>query len=197
MASNGPSLAIPGKPFGPQKAVLFVGFADKASPLLHGDRLDAGPNPRFMAESRPPVSISKFEDVLMLKRLVLLLLPASLLAFVLSAQAETFTLEELIAGDHRSEPNIVRNPFRHPVETLEFFGLRPDSTVIEIHPAGGWYSEIIAPYVRDEGRYYAAHFSPNSMRASQQRQPGRLRGQDGCQFRFVRPGYYSPSPSPA
>ena len=108
----------------------------------------------------------------MLKRLVLLLLPASLLVFGLSAQAETFTLQELIADDHRSEANIARNPSRHPVETLEFFGLRPDSTVIEIHPAGGWYSEIIAPYVRDEGRYYAAHFSPNSTRASQQRSLG-------------------------
>ncbi|MCY3564604.1 MAG: hypothetical protein OXH27_00320, partial [Gammaproteobacteria bacterium] len=97
----------------------------------------------------------------MLKRLFRLLLPACLLGFVLTAQAQ-FTLEELMVGDHRSEANIARNEFRNPVGTLEFFGLRPDMTVIEIHPSGGWYTEIIAPYLRDEGRFYAAHFSPNS-----------------------------------
>ncbi len=102
------------------------------------------------------------------KHLALLLLPACLLAFGPSAQAQ-FSLEELIAGDHRSEANIARNEFRNPVETLEFFGLRPDMTVIEIHPAGGWYTEIIAPYLRDRGRFYAAHFSPNSAAGFQQR----------------------------
>ena len=104
----------------------------------------------------------------MLKRLVLFSLPACLLAFGLKAQAQ-FTLEELIVGNHRSEANIARNEFRNPVETLAFFGLRPDMTVIEIHPAGGWYTEIIAPYLRDQGRYYAAHFSPNSTAANQRR----------------------------
>ncbi len=72
------------------------------------------------------------------------------------------SLEALINGSYRSEANIARNSFRHPVETLEFFGLQPDSTVIEILPSRGWYTEIIAPYVRDEGKYYAAHFSPNA-----------------------------------
>ncbi len=104
----------------------------------------------------------------MLKRLGLVLLPMSLLIFGANARAD-FTLEELSAGDHRSDANIARNEFRNPVETLEFFGLRPDSTVIEIHPAGGWYTEIIAPYVRDQGRFYAAHFSPNSTSANQRR----------------------------
>lgn len=104
----------------------------------------------------------------MLKRFVMFLLPACLLTFALSAQAQ-FMLEELIAGEHRSDANIARNESRNPVETLEFFGLQPDMTVIEIHPAGGWYSEIIAPYLRDQGRFYAAHFSPNSTSAGQQR----------------------------
>ncbi|MGI9323305.1 MAG: class I SAM-dependent methyltransferase, partial [Pseudomonadales bacterium] len=57
---------------------------------------------------------------------------------------------------------VARNKYRNPVQTLEFFGLQPDMTVVEILPSGGWYTEIIAPYVRDEGRYYAAHFSPNT-----------------------------------
>lgn len=72
------------------------------------------------------------------------------------------SLEALINGSHRSEANKARNSFRHPVETLEFFGLQPDTTVIEILPSRGWYTEIIAPYVRDAGKYYAAHFSPNA-----------------------------------
>ena len=72
------------------------------------------------------------------------------------------TLETLIDGHHRSEDNKLRNGPRHPVETLEFFGLEKDMTVIEILPASGWYTEIIAPYVAAEGKFYAAHFSPNS-----------------------------------
>jgi predicted methyltransferase len=72
------------------------------------------------------------------------------------------TLEAIADGHHRSENNRQRNVPRHPVETLGFFGLEKDMTVIEILPAGGWYTEIIAPYVADEGKFYAAHFSPNS-----------------------------------
>ncbi|MCY4269566.1 MAG: methyltransferase [Gammaproteobacteria bacterium] len=102
----------------------------------------------------------------MLKRPVLPALFAILSAVGLcaqaQAQAQSASLEELSAGAHRSEANIARNEFRNPVETLEFFGLRPDMTVIEIQPGGGWYTEIIAPYLRDEGRFYAAHFSPDA-----------------------------------
>ena len=72
------------------------------------------------------------------------------------------TLQSLATGDHRSDDNTARNAWRHPVETLEFFGLEADTTVIEILPSTGWYTEIIAPYVRDQGKYYAAHFSPNA-----------------------------------
>lgn len=79
--------------------------------------------------------------------------------------ASGLSLEKLSVGAHRSADNIARNEFRHPVETLEFFGLEPDMKVIEILPAGGWYTEIIAPYVRDHGKFYAAHFSPNATAA--------------------------------
>lgn len=72
------------------------------------------------------------------------------------------TLELLINGHHRSADNIARNEQRHPIETLEFFGLEKNMTVIEILPASGWYTEIIAPYVAKAGKFYAAHFSPNS-----------------------------------
>lgn len=72
------------------------------------------------------------------------------------------TLAEWAEGEHRSDANRARNQFRNPVQTLEFFGLAADLTVIEILPSTGWYTEIIAPYVRDHGKYYAAHFSPNA-----------------------------------
>lgn len=71
------------------------------------------------------------------------------------------TLEALVAGEHRSEQNIARNGTRHPVETLKFFGLKPDMTVLEILPALGWYTEILAPYLAERGRLYVAHFSPD------------------------------------
>ena len=67
-----------------------------------------------------------------------------------------------IAGDWRSPGDRARDAWRHPRETLEFFGIRPDMTVVEIWPAGGWYTEILAPYLRDRGRYIAAHWDPES-----------------------------------
>lgn len=73
------------------------------------------------------------------------------------------TLESLIIGSHRSPDNIARNAARHPRETLEFFGLQPDMTVLEILPGKGWYTEILAPYLAENGRLYAAHFSPDGV----------------------------------
>ena len=64
-------------------------------------------------------------------------------------------LESLIAADHRSDSNIARNEYRHPVETLEFFGLESGMTVVEILPGGGWYTEILAPFLKSNGQYYA------------------------------------------
>jgi len=72
------------------------------------------------------------------------------------------TLTQWAEGEHRSESNRVRNESRNPVETLDFFGLAANMTVIEILPSRGWYTEIMAPYLRDHGKYYAAHFSPNA-----------------------------------
>ena len=71
-------------------------------------------------------------------------------------------LSQLAIGQHRSEANIARNVYRHPVETLLFFGLRDDMTVVEITPGGGWYTEILAPFLRDEGQYYATGFDDES-----------------------------------
>ncbi len=65
-------------------------------------------------------------------------------------------LDEAIAGAHRSESNRARDRYRHPKETLLFFGLKPEMTVVEISPSAGWYSEILAPALKARGRYYAA-----------------------------------------
>lgn len=61
-------------------------------------------------------------------------------------------------GTHRSTENQARNVYRHPVETLTFFGLADGMTVMEISPGGGWYTEIIAPVMRNNGQYIAAVF---------------------------------------
>ncbi len=61
-------------------------------------------------------------------------------------------------GPHRSEANVARDAYRHPVETLSFFGLRKDMTVIEILPGALWYTEILAPVLADEGQYVAAWY---------------------------------------
>jgi len=73
------------------------------------------------------------------------------------------TLEALVSRKHRSQKNLARNDARHPVETLEFFGLKPEMTVLEILPALGWYTEILAPYLAERGRLYVAHFSPDGL----------------------------------
>ncbi|MFT6095027.1 MAG: putative methyltransferase [Pseudohongiellaceae bacterium] len=75
---------------------------------------------------------------------------------------EVSNLSQLIQASHRSNDNISRNTARHPAQTLEFFGLKPNMTAVEILPGGGWYTEILAPYLKEEGKLYAAHFSPNA-----------------------------------
>lgn len=67
-------------------------------------------------------------------------------------------IEEAMNGSHRSDANKARDQYRHPMETLLFFGLASDMTVVEITPGGGWYSEILAPVLRDKGVFYAASY---------------------------------------
>ncbi len=67
---------------------------------------------------------------------------------------------EGMEGSHRSESNIARNQYRHPAETLEFFGIEDGMTVMEIWPGGGWYTEILAPAMRDHGNLIIATWDP-------------------------------------
>ncbi len=98
-----------------------------------------------------------------MKRLKTALLLSTLLAcFISLAFAATETellLEQAIAGHHREAKNVARDVYRHPKETLLFFGLKPGMTVVEIWPGGGWYTEILAPVLHDKGKLYEASFA--------------------------------------
>lgn len=65
-------------------------------------------------------------------------------------------LQQAVAGNWRSAKNKARDKYRHPVKTLEFFGLEPTMSVIEISPGGGWYTDILAPVLRDHGQLIEA-----------------------------------------
>lgn len=68
-------------------------------------------------------------------------------------------LDAILAGDHREPEEQARDQYRHPKETLLFFGVTPEMSVVEIWPGGGWYTQIIAPYLQTGGgKYYAAGF---------------------------------------
>lgn len=73
-----------------------------------------------------------------------------------SATATNDALAAAVAGDWRDPQNVARDAYRHPAGTLAFFGIAPGDTVVEITPGGGWYAEILAPYLRDDGHYVAA-----------------------------------------
>ncbi|WP_395791535.1 class I SAM-dependent methyltransferase [Aquimonas sp.] len=69
-------------------------------------------------------------------------------------------LETAIAGTWRSPENVARDRFRNPAETLGFFGVDGSQSVLEITPGGGWYTEILAPLLKANGRYIAAVVDP-------------------------------------
>lgn len=104
----------------------------------------------------------------MRRSLLALMLPLALVACASTADTGTpmvtnatgAALDEAIAGSWRSPENRARDAWRHPKETLSFFMVRPDQTVIEVTPGGGWYAEILAPYLRENGRYVAAVIDP-------------------------------------
>jgi len=79
-----------------------------------------------------------------------------------TATADDHALHAAIAAPTRTAANVARDGHRHPYETLRFFGVEPNDTVVEIWPSGGWYSEILAPYLRQGGgTYYAASMGAN------------------------------------
>jgi len=93
-------------------------------------------------------------------------------------------LQAAIAGSWRTPANVQRDEYRHPAQTLSFFGLQPTQTVVEITPGGGWYSEILAPYLRDGGKYIAAVVDPAALPAGGGRDY-QQRGRDGLAKKFA------------
>jgi predicted methyltransferase len=99
---------------------------------------------------------------------MVLLLAAAAAIGAVTAEAAPDPLAAAIASPARTAKFVARDVYRHPLETLQFFGLRPDQTVVEIWPGRGWYMEILAPYLHDKGRYYAAIAAPETADASRE-----------------------------
>lgn len=96
---------------------------------------------------------------------ILLLTFCAAFAASLPAHADCISdgLNKWANGEHRAEGHAARNESRHPVETLKFLGLTPAMTVVEVSPGGsGWYTEILAPFLRDSGTLYLGSYDPAS-----------------------------------
>jgi predicted methyltransferase len=79
------------------------------------------------------------------------------------ATAHRAALDAAIAAPTRTPANVQRDRYRNPAATLAFFGVRPTDTVVEIWPGGGWYTEILAPYVTQGGGTYYAVANGNGL----------------------------------
>jgi predicted methyltransferase len=105
----------------------------------------------------------------------LALLVAAVLPALAQAQAPAdAALQAQIASTHRTPAFAARDAARHPYETLSFFGLKPTMTVVELSPGGGWYTEILAPYLRDKGQLILAGDDPAAEQAYYQRSAARM-----------------------
>ncbi len=97
-----------------------------------------------------------------MKLIALRLLPVFLLGLGSPAlAADDDQLKAAIAGDQRPAEQKARDQYRHPYETLQFFGIRDDMKVLEIYPGGGWYTQILAPYLKDDGKLIVAVYDRN------------------------------------
>src|SRR5689334_2097632 len=72
------------------------------------------------------------------------------------AVATDAALQKAVADPGRSAKYVARDPFRHPAEELAFFGIKPNMTVVEVWPGGGYWTEILGPYLKGSGHLYAA-----------------------------------------
>jgi predicted methyltransferase len=77
-------------------------------------------------------------------------------SFAASDKKSVQAIEQSVAGDWRKPESKARDSERHPVDALEFWGLKPGMTILEVQPGGGWWTEILAPYARlNKGEFYA------------------------------------------
>ena len=89
-------------------------------------------------------------------RILLLATAVLATAGIAVAQSPSRDLRAAVAAPTRTPANVQRDRYRHPAETLAFLGVKPNQTVVEIWPSGGWYTEILAPYLKARGTYWAA-----------------------------------------
>lgn len=75
---------------------------------------------------------------------------------VSAPQTQRAALKAAVAAPTRTPANVARDKYRHPVETLAFFGVQPNHTVVELYPGGGWYTEVLAPYLAGKGQLWVA-----------------------------------------
>ncbi len=94
---------------------------------------------------------------------------ASILPLFMTLDVQAQDLDEIIKGKHRAEKNVARDQYRHPKQAIEFFGTKPTDHVLEMWPGTGWYSEILAPYVKGQGKFTAATFSVGNMSSEDKR----------------------------
>lgn len=83
---------------------------------------------------------------------------ASILLLLAANIAVADPLTDAVANEDRPLKQRVRDEFRNPQQTLRFFDVQSDMTVVEIWPGGGWYANILAPMLKEKGQFYAAHF---------------------------------------
>ena len=124
------------------KLIALVLFALPAFPLVSGcgGASASGSGPETTAAHGPPVAKRVSEK------------PAP--------EGTEAKMKWALAGEHRSDANRARDAFRHPLETLAFFGLRDDMTVVELYAGGGWYTEVLAPVLRDRGKLVITNWNP-------------------------------------
>ena len=102
-----------------------------------------------------------------LKSFTLLSLSLTLFACVSNdgKEIKNLSFNEIVKLNHRTDENKARDKYRYPVQTLEFFEIKPNHTVVEINPSSGWYTEVIGPYLKNEGTLYLAIFDKKSKKS--------------------------------
>jgi predicted methyltransferase len=101
------------------------------------------------------------------------LLGAASVARAEGGSSDDAALLKAVAGSQRTDKERLRDQYRHPVETLAFFGISPSMRVIEIEPGSGWYTAILAPYLAQNGHYFAAPYSTGSLKAAPEEEQDR------------------------
>lgn len=123
-----------------------------------------------------------------LKSLTLTTFAAALFAMP-AAYAGPATLDEAAAADYRTDSYAARDQYRNPVEALEFFGVQPTSTVVEIWPSAGYWAEILGPFLAESGQYVAAAYDvgPANTPSYRRRGHGALLTKLGNADRYGKP----------